>query len=317
MVSLKITQSFMEHIEKACANYKSAWKYIVDNELLSHSEFLGMLSKYGMDAKACYSAGRSFPGCPGSLSKWQRVMHIIKKLASMQDEDEDTATDTDHINSQTSSIIAEEEITIETLASQLKRLETELRIAREEIRDLRDIVSKLQAERAGYESDRDAVDFMDALGLDDSDRHTPEELEVMKHASMDDFEHMIRFNEPLTKSSSKGVVDVHAIHNAKSSFAKGNDISPDAETTTSIVYDTSDPTISKREVELREAKQAVLNIIHKKDADKKHPDLDERKQRWLDAVRKSRLQKGLGVDIKVLQESGFSCEDPNETIFTQ
>ena len=36
----------------------------------------------------------------------------------------------------------------------------------------------------------------------------------------------------------------------------------------------------------------------------------------LDAVHKSRIQRGLGVDIGVLQKDGFDCDDPNNSIFT-
>lgn len=349
MIKLKVTQQFKDYIANACSLYKQGWAHVQKFDLLDNEHFLRLIEENDMNPSRCHAAnvidGVTFEGCPDSLSKWKNVLSAVKKLSSMQESTTEGSQDVPQeqpdktyeqsdknstqevfepkkhsnerhtkkmLSDDTSSEIAE-------LREKVIRLENELSKYVFALNELRDIVSNIQNLHPTDEAtDKDDFDdFMETLGFDEN-KHSKDELEAMRNASMQDFEHMVRYGTPESRTSSKGIVETHVIHSAANSMTKGNDISADLETTTSVVYDTENPCATRREVELREAKQAVANIRKEKGALNEHPDSDdERKRRWLDAVHKSRIQRGLGVDIGVLQKDGFDCDDPNNSIFTQ
>lgn len=324
MIKLKVTQQFKDYIANACSLYKQGWAHVQKFGLLDNEHFLHLIEENDMGPARCHAAnvigGVTFDGCPDSLSKWKNVLNVIKKLSSMQESHADESYEQpDKTDKQSNQSISDElSSEIAELREKVARLENDLSKYIFALNELRDIVSNMQnphhTDEAAETDDFD--DFMETLGLSEN-KHSEDELEAMRNASMQDFEHMVRYGTPESRASSKGIVETHAIHSAANSMTKGNDISADLETTTSVVYDTENPCATRREVELREAKQAVANIRKEKGALNEHPDSDdERKRRWLDAVHKSRIQRGLGVDIGVLQKDGFDCDDPNNSIFT-
>lgn len=348
MINLKETQQFKDYIAKACSSYKLGWSHIQKYHLLDNESFLRLIEENDMNPARCHAAnvidGVTFEGCPDSLSKWKNVLNAVKKLSYMQvdstegsqdvpqeqpdktDEQLDQSSTQEvsepkkHSNKRQTKKISSDDTSSEIaeLREKVARLENDLSKYIFALNELRDIVSNMQnphhTDEAAETDDFD--DFMETLGLNEN-KHSEDELEAMRNASMQDFEHMVRYGTPESRASSKGIVETHAIHSAANSTTKGNDISADLETTTSVVYDTENPCATRREVELREAKQAVANIRKEKGAHLEHPDSDdERKRRWIDAVHKSRIQRGLGVDIGVLQKDGFDCDDPNNSIFT-
>ena len=352
MIKLKETQPFKDYITNACSSYKLGWKHIQKYHLLDNEHFLRLIEENDMNPARCHAAnvidGVTFDGCPDSLSKWKNVLNAVKKLSSMQESQTEESQDvpqeqpdkTDKTDEQLDQSITQEvsepkkrsnkrqtkkissddtSSEIAELREKVARLESELSKYVFALNELRDIVSNMQNQHTTDEAaDKDDFDdFMETLGFGEN-KHSKDELEAMRNASMQDFEHMVRYGTPESRASSKGIVETHAIHSASNSMTKGNDISADLETTTSVVYDTENPCATRREVELREAKQAVANIRKEKGVPNEHPDSDnERKRRWLDAVHKSRIQRGLGVDIGVLQKDGFDCDDPNNSIFSQ
>lgn len=345
MIKLKVTQQFKDYIANACSLYKQGWSHVQKFGLLDNEHFLRLIEENDMKPARCYAAnvigGVTFEGCPDSLSKWKNVLSAVKKLSSMQESQTDGPCEqSDKTDKQLNQNIAQEvpelkkhsgkrqtekissddnSSEIAELREKVAALENELSKYIFALNELRDIVSNMQNYHHTDESVEtdDFDDFMETLGFSEN-KHSEDELEAMRNASMQDFEHMVRYGTPESRASSKGIVETHVIHNAANSMTKGNDISADLETTTSVVYDTENPCATRREVELREAKQAVANIRKEKGALNEHPDSDdERKRRWLDAVHKSRIQRGLGVDIGVLQKDGFNCDDPNNSIFTQ
>lgn len=325
MIKLKVTQQFKDYIANACSLYKQGWAHVQKFGLLDNERFLHLIEENDMGPARCHAAnvigGVTFDGCPDSLSKWKNVLNVIKKLSSMQESHADESYEQpDKTDKQSNQSISDDNSSeIAELREKVARLENDLSKYIFALNELRDIVSNMQnphhTDEAAETDDFD--DFMETLGLSEN-KHSEDELEAMRNASMQDFEHMVRYGTPESRASSKGIVETHAIHSAANSMTKGNDISADLETTTSVVYDTENPCATRREVELREAKQAVANIRKEKGALNEHPDSDdERKRRWIDAVHKSRIQRGLGVDIGVLQKDGFDCDDPNNSIFTQ
>ena len=345
MIKLEVTQQFKDYIANACSSYKQGWSYIQKFNLLDNERFLSLIEENDMNPDRCHTTlttcGAAFEGCPDSLSKWKSVLNAVKKLSSMQessiDESHEQSDETDEQSNH--NIIQEEDgpkihsnkrqtkknpsedtsSEITELREKVSQLESELSKYVFALNELRDIVSNMQNQHHTDEAveTNDFDDFMETLGFDEN-KHSEDELEAMRNASMQDFEHMVRYGTPESRASSKGIVETHVIHSAANSMTKGNDISADLETTTSVVYDTENPCATRREVELREAKQAVANIRKEKGTLNEHPDSeDERKRRWIDAVHKSRIQRGLGVDIEVLQKDGFDCDDPNNSIFTQ
>lgn len=345
MIKLKVTQQFKDYIANACSLYKQGWAHVQKFGLLDNEHFLRLIEENDMSPARCHAANVIgcviFEGCPDSLSKWKNVLSAVKKLSSMQESHTDGSheqsdkTDEQSNQSSTQEVLGPKKHSgtrhvkkissddnsseISELREKVARLENELSKYAFALNELRDIVSNIQ----NHHRTNDAVetddfdDFMETLGLSEN-KLSEDELEAMRNASMQDFEHMVRYGTPESRTSSKGIVETHVIHSAANSMTKGNDISADLETTTSVVYDTENPCATRREVELREAKQAVANIRKEKGALNEHPDSDdERKRRWLDAVHKSRIQRGLGVDIGVLQKDGFDCDDPNNSIFTQ
>jgi uncharacterized coiled-coil protein SlyX len=310
---LHVTQEFREYIAGACSAYKRGWKYITEHNLLDNASFMMFLERhnYNVDECECSSSGMILEGIPDSPTKWKQVIAVIKKLKDMQPEVQSIVREKPL---HTLRIPEENPVTIEMLEKRIESLETRLNQCFYIISELRDTIDSLRSGPTNKFSDVD--DFTELLGLDEG-RHTPEELEEMRNASMDDFESMIRTGEKRFSSSSMGVIDHHASNMADSSRDKGNEISSEPSTVTSVVYDESDPTVTKREVELREAKQAVEHARKEKGVQKdEHPNSDEeRKQRWIEAIRKDRIRRGLGVDISTIQKDGFECDDPNNSIF--
>lgn len=213
------------------------------------------------------------------------------------------------------------------LLDRMERMEQQLSQYKYIINELQDKVKQLQILCGNNSiitssiSQEDAKDVLDILkeqfGFDEP-FHSPEELEDMKTSNIDDFESMLKMGQKLDTSSSRGVIDHHVVNMADNSRNKGNEISSEPTVITSIVYDTADPTITKREVELREAKQAVANVRKEKDKDenkKESTSNDSRNQRWIDAVYKNRIKQGVGIDTTVLQKDGFNYDDPANSIF--
>lgn len=308
---LPVTQEFKEYIADACSAYKNGWKYITEHNLLDNAPFMMFLEHHNYSVDECISSGTILEGMPNSPTKWKQVIAVIKKLKAMQPKVQSIEREKPLHTLRTTK---ENPVTIEMLEKRIESLETRLSQCFHVISEMRDIIDSLRTGPTNKFSDVD--DFTELLGLDEG-RHTPEELEEMRNASMDDFESMVRTGEKRFSSSSKGVIDYHASNMADSSRNKGNEISSEPNIVTSVVYDESDPTVTKREVELREAKQAVEHARKEKGVQKdEHPNSDEeRKQRWIEAIRKDRIRRGLGVDISIIQKDGFECDDPNNSIF--
>lgn len=308
---IHVTQEFREYIAGACSAYKSGWKYITEHSLLDNGPFMAFLERHNYNADECFSSGLILEGILDSSTKWKQVITVIKKLKAMQPEVQSLV----HKKPLPTLRIPEENpVTIEMLEKRIESLETRLNQCFYVISEMRDTIDSLRSGPTNKFSDVD--DFTGLLGLDEG-CHTPEELEDMRNASMDDFESMVRTGEKRFSSSSRGVIDHHASNMADSSRDKGNEISSEPSTVTSVVYDESDPTVTKREVELREAKQAVEHARKEKGVQKdEHPNSDEeRKQRWIEAIHKDRIRRGLGVDISTIQKDGFEYDDPNNSIF--
>lgn len=308
---IHVTQEFREYIAGACSAYKTGWKYITEHNLLDNGPFMAFLERHNYNADECFSSGLVLEGIPDSHTKWKQVITVIKKLKAMQPEVQSIVREKPL---HTLRIPKENPVTIEMLEKRIESLETRLNQCFYVISEMRGTIDSLRSGPTNKFSDVD--DFTELLGLDEG-RHTPEELEEMRNASMDDFESMVRTGEKRFSSSSRGVIDHHASNMADSSRDKGNEISSEPSTVTSVVYDESDPTVTKREVELREAKQAVEHARKEKGVQKdEHSNSDEeRKQRWIEAIHKDRIRRGLGVDISTIQKDGFECDDPNNSIF--
>lgn len=223
----------------------------------------------------------------------------------------------------------ESSIDLTSLMDRMERIEQQLSQYKYIINELQDKVNYLQGQISDHNDSNntssmpqeDAKDVLDILkeqfGFDEP-FHSPEELEDMKTSNIDDFESMLKTGQKLDTSSSLGVIDHHVINMADNSRNKGNEISSEPTVITSMVYDTADPTITKREVELREAKQAVANIRKEKERgeNKNESSLnDNRNQRWIDAVHKNRIKQGMEIDMAVLQKDGFNYDDPANSIF--
>lgn len=227
-----------------------------------------------------------------------------------------------HINKKKNKVSSTD---LTSLLDRMERMEQQLSQYKYIINELQDKVKQLQISSSNNPiitssiPQEDAKDVLDILkeqfGFDEP-FHSPEELEDMKTSNIDDFESMLKAGQKLDVSSSLGVIDHHVVNMADNSRNKGNEISPEPTVITSMVYDTADPTITKREVELREAKQAVYNVRKDKDENKNDTlSNDSRNQRWIDAVHKNRIKQGMGIDMTTLQKDGFNYDDPANSIF--
>lgn len=296
---IKVTPEFTQQIDKACSDYKRAWKFIQKNNVLQNevfNEYLRHVDK--LDAISIYNNTGLY-----SVNKWKLMLPILKKLSHKGE----TLIESNDINDDKQKLVSR----VEILENQVQTLANIIKILRDELDNI--ITQRHVVSSADAFADKDAVDFMEALDIDKDDmKYTPEQLEFFKTAKIDEFEHMIKFNEAPDSYCSKGIKDTHVIRSNKN-----GDISSEDEVTTSIVYDTSDPTTSKREVELREAKKLIHNLLNENDNSNhsKSESIEERKKRWIDAVHKSRIQKNFDIDVKGLQKGEFDYEDPNDTIF--
>lgn len=317
MSALKITDAFRMYISNACQNYRKGWQYIQKYDLLDNAYFMKCIYDNDMDPKKCLYADIIGEGFPQSESKWKSILAVIKTLESMQEDVPHTKNS--DINADTLHVTKENSSSIEILEKRVQHLENKLEQCFYVINELRDIIHTIQTQYNARPDEPDlddsVVKMADALGVER--KHSDEELSEMINSNMDDFEHMVRTGKKLYTSSSAGVTDTYTVNTASSRRDKDSDISAEPDTITSVVYDTSDPSTTKREVELREAKEAVARAKQEKGAlSKEHPNNDdERKQRWIEAVRKDRIRRGLGVDIAAIQKDGFEYDDPNNSIF--
>lgn len=286
MAELILTEDFIESMNHTNEQTFKVWRIFQENELWKDPTFIHILEANNYNPVACslatYTVSCNGKTCLMNLTQWRQAIRIYKKLRKSQHapvQEQECAITPQPLSTEDRSPIEDRLIAIE---------------------------KRLDALEAKFESILPYIN-----------RRTVDELKSMRDASLEEFSDLLRFGEIQDKASSRGVRDMHPIHSTTSN-SKSADISADGEVTTSIVYDTANPSATKEEVALREAKEAVKRARNKNNNVKKHVETEnERNQRWLEAVKKSRIKNNLLITPNEDEGDNVNYDDPGDSIFAK